>query len=99
MLFIDEIDEFLDEIDAGECGLVFVTLVSAVDDKFTFEVITLVSETLVHGEFVAQSRKGIEAMRNELIDELDVRDIEVVKDKNTDMVAMDDIDDLAMMEW
>lgn len=81
--------QFIDEIDARGCDIVFVWPAHMVDDEWQFDARTLAGTTLLKTSIMSKSRTRVEILRERFIDELDARDIEVVEVGHTMLRTID----------
>jgi hypothetical protein len=70
---------FIDKIDAVGCGIVFLWPLHFADGEWVFNAKTLAGTTLLKTSIASKYRARVVALRNELIDDLCARDIEVVE--------------------
>jgi predicted aconitase len=71
--------KFIDEMEARECDIVFVGRPHIAGDEWSFEAATLAETTLLQTTIVSISRGCVEALRDRLIDELELRGVEFVE--------------------
>jgi len=70
---------FVDQIEGSGCETVFVGDIHINGDEWSFDIAGLVGKTMLHTSMQSKSRARVDMWRDELLDELDARCIEVIE--------------------
>lgn len=87
---------FITEIDARGCSIAYVGRPYVVDDAWKLEAIAFCGQTMVKSLSTSPSRGFLDEERDNLIDELNARDIEIFEVDNATMRAVDGVVSVAM---
>lgn len=88
--------QIIDEIDERGCSRAYIGRPHMVGDDWMLEAIAFCGQTMVKSLSTSPSRGFLDEERDNLIDELNARDIEIFEVHNATMRAIDGVVSVAM---